>query len=409
MLRINRRRHKSTIQVRSQVTRDSFIPAREEASRFRGELPLSETAWQDGIAQAIFGVPTRWRRNHALNLERIGHLINDPGAGPMDGLLGDLVLELPVPGLSRDRPISASGIAQLLNCPHAFLLDRLLHFEEPAVAPPQREIGQPDYGLLFHDVAAEFYTANGPAFCAEKRNLAEWLAIAEQIVERQFQDFLKQYPLVGNAVRAQQRERLCRDVRDLLEYDWESLKDTEFTATEKKFGWSVPVELQVGTKRLYVRGRIDRIDVKGQQTIIRDLKTGRAHLRLRNEAGPDPALDIEIAVYGLVAELLAQEWKTPQRIGAAYAYCGRGSAERSFSDDFHEVLKPAATKWLEIAAGLLEARHFPRTPNSQECTYCSFRPVCGEAAYERATALLANAEGALRDFATLKIAESKEN
>ena len=69
--------------------------------------------------------------------------------------MGDLAGELPVPGLSPDYPISASGIAQLLSCPHAFLLDRLLYFEEPSEPPPQREIGQPYYGLLFHDVRRE--------------------------------------------------------------------------------------------------------------------------------------------------------------------------------------------------------------------------------------------------------------
>src|SRR4030095_5336356 len=46
----------SVIPDHNALTRDSFIPAREEVSRFLGELPLSETAWQDGIAPRIFGV-----------------------------------------------------------------------------------------------------------------------------------------------------------------------------------------------------------------------------------------------------------------------------------------------------------------------------------------------------------------
>ena len=397
----------SVIPDRIALTRDAFIPAREEASRFRDELPLTEPAWQDGIAQSALGLPSRWRGIPALDLQRIDQLINDVAPGPMDGLLGDLVAELPIPGLSPEHPISASGLAQILNCPHAFLLDRLLQFEEPAAPPPQREIGQPGYGLLFHHVAAKFYAANGVAFCAHKGNLTDWFAVVDQIVDGAFQAFLKQYPLVGDGVRAQQYQRLRRDVHELLEYDWDRLKDSR-VVTETTFGYPLPVQLRVGTKLLYARGRIDRIEITGQKAVIRDLKTGRAYPRIGKQANPDPGLDVQIAVYGLIAELLASEWKLSKHIEAGYAYFGRPSGERVFGEDFQTVLKPAANKWLEIAEGLLAERQFPRTPNKNDCNYCPFRPVCGDAVYARAGFLLDNSSGSIGDFAALKTAESQE-
>ena len=90
-------------------------------------------------------------------------------------------------------------------------------------------------------------------------------------------------------------------------------------------------------------------------------------------------------------------------MAVAYAYIGRsGAVERVYEEDFHTVLEPAARHWLAVAAGLLAGRRFPRTPNADDCTYCCFRPVCGETGYARAAALLADADGVLVDFGALK-------
>jgi PD-(D/E)XK nuclease superfamily len=397
----------SVIPDRTGLTRDAFIPAREEANCFRRELPLSEPAWQDGIAIRALGLPARWRGLPALNLERIEQLIDDVAPGPMDGMIGDLAAQLPMPGLSPDYPISASGIAQLLSCPHAFLLKRLLRFEEPAAPPPQREIGQPYYGLFFHDVAAEFYTSNGVAFCAHKGDVTDWFPVADRLVDGAFQEFLKQYPLFGAGVKAQQRRRLSSDLRELLRYDWDRLKDARLV-TEKAFGYPKAVPLPIGTKLLHLRGRIDRIEMGGQKAVVRDLKTARAHPRIGKEANPDPGLDIQIALYGLIAEILADKWKLPKHVEAGYAYFGRPSGERVFGPDFQTLLKPAAAKWLEIAVSLLTERQFPRTPNQDDCMYCCFRPVCGDEVYARASGLLANSSGPLADFASLKMAKTQK-
>ncbi len=394
----------SVIPDRVALQRDAFAPAREEAARFRLELPLNEAAWHDGVASGAIGLPRRWHGMPALDLDRIERLAgDDPNA--MDGWLS--APDVSVPGLTADHPISPSGIEKLLVCPHAFLLEQIPGFKEPAAPPPQREIGQPAYGLLFHAIAAEFYTTHGQAFCDRGRTLPEWIASADAIVDRTFQEFLKAYPLIGDAVREQQHERLRRDVRELLEYDWGAAKATRFIAAERVFG---PVQLRAGATSLYVRGRIDRIDIERATSLVRDLKTGRAHPRLGKKAHPDPGRDLQIAVYGLVASLLAGEWQIPKRVAAAYAYIGRsGAAERSFREDFHEALEPAAREWLEIAAGLLSERLFPRTPNAEDCTFCCFRPVCGKGAYDRASALLNGTDGVLAKFAALKAGEPDES
>jgi len=316
----------------------------------------------------------------------------------------------------------------LLNCPHSFLLEHVLGFDEPAAAPPQREIGQPFYGSLFHETVAEFYRAWGVSFCEGESSIEDWLSRADVIVGRTFEAFLRQYPLAGGAVRAQQHDRLRRDVHDLIRYDWPlAASGRRFVAVERSFGSEAPVALplSIGDLRLFVRGRIDRIDTDGHTTLVRDLKTGRPHLRVGREAGPTSAIDLQIAVYGMVARAHAAEWETPPDLAAAYVYLSRGrSDERSYRNDFHQALEPAARNWLDVAGDLITARLFPRTPDRDDCQYCAFRPVCGERANHRAESLLRAVilEGSgttdeaavrpLRAFAMLKLtaaAGSEEN
>lgn len=393
------------------LRRDAFGPAREAAALFRRQRPLSEAAWQDSVSARAVGVPQRWRDVRSLDLERVSRIWVPKTFGPMDGLLGAATTHLPVRGLSREWPISPSALEALLRCPYAYLLENVLGFGEPMASPPQREIGQPYYGNLFHAIAANFYSRDGASFYAREKTLAEWLGRADELVDLAFVEFLREYPLVGEAVRTQQRERLRRDIHELLAYDWKAAatEGRRFVGVERVFGWPNAVELSFGGQSLFVRGRIDRIDVEGHRAVVRDLKTGRVHPRSGKEQHPDPTIDLQIAVYGLVAQILAADWQIPERIAAAYVYVGRGdSAERSYRSDFHQVLEPVAQRWINIARGLLTERLFPRTPNEEDCSYCCFRPVCGPIAFQRARELLAGASGVLADFTALKRARENE-
>lgn len=383
----------------SALRRDAFVPARRASMEFRIGSPIGETAWHDAVAARVVTTPARWRGGCALDLDRAVDLREARAFGALDGVLGPLAVTLP--GLTAERPISPSALEVLVHCPHRFLLGTVLRFEEPAAAPPTREIGQPAYGGLFHRAAEEFYRAHGLAFCARQETLGTWQARVEEIGERVFTGFLEQYPLVGNAVIGQQRNRLVQDLRELLAYEWSRPAGSQFVAVERGFGRPVPVAVACGGQSLFLRGRIDRIEIAGDRTIIRDLKTGRAHPRLGRESNPDASLDIQLATYALVARHLATEWGVPTRVSAYYTYVNNGAGERAWGD-FEEVLEPAARDWLRLAADLLEARTFPRTPDATDCTYCHLKPVCGDGIQERAAQLLATGGELLARFGALK-------
>jgi RecB family exonuclease len=185
-----------------------------------------------------------------------------------------------------------------------------------------------------------------------------------------------------------------------------------FVDAERQFGFDEPLRLLVDgpSVSLFVRGSIDRIDRSGRSTVVRDLKTGRSHPRIGDESGPTPERDVQIALYGLVAEQLSRDWKTSQEIEAAYVYVsGRGDEERAFREDYRE-LKDAARSWLTVAHDLLRSRLFPRTPDGDDCEFCAFSPLCGRHLLEATGLQLEHAleESPLRRFLALKRQEPIE-
>jgi ATP-dependent helicase/DNAse subunit B len=328
----------------------------------------------------------------------------------MDGMLDAADLETLIPGVTADLPISPSALGVLLGCPHQFLSANLLGFRDPSTDVPQREIGQPHYGNLFHSAAAGFSARHGEAFCARQDTIADWRSRADAISDSFFDEFVKGYPLVGDAVREQQRQRLRRDLRESIEYEWRNPKTRRFVAAERTFGRPAPIELALPGGSLFVRGQIDRLDVEGGTTIVTDFKTGSAHPRTGTEEGPNTGLDLQIALYGMVTKHLATKWGVPGRVAATYLYVGKSAAsERAFPpDDFDDALEPAARDWLDVARGLLSDRTFPRTPIADDCVFCRFRPVCGDAVYERAATLLMEGTGAVAAFGRMKTPPEEE-
>lgn len=143
--------------------------------------------------------------------------------------------------------------------------------------------------------------------------------------------------------------------------------------SEARFGWDGTLSVC----GLPVRGAIDRVDTIGEMSVIRDFKTGKSHPRKSGEA-PDPATDIQLAVYALAVRALAKEWRLPAPGAVAYVYpVARPQVERAFEGlDFDRLLK-AGEGWVALARRLLDEGSFPRTASKEDCKYCPFKPVCG--------------------------------
>ncbi len=390
------------------------VPGPAEAARKRRlDHPIGSAASHDRVAKAsaetrgaagpaTLLVPSGWKTRPDLDLVRLLELdaAGDHGAAPPE------ILPF-VPGLTKDRPLSPTALRTLLECPYRFLLSTLIGWAEPTSPAPVLEIDPRAFGSLFHRVAESFARAHGAEFGERRRDARRWKDEARAIAGRAFEELVQEYPLAGPDVRRQQLDRLLAAVAVFVDYDWSDGKPRKLFAVEHPFGEPEPLELKPGTHSLHVHGRIDRIDVEGERTLLRDIKTGGAHPRARKEAGPLPKLDVQIAIYGLAAERMARAWGIPPGIEVAYAYVERPPAvERGFRGDDWGDLRDAATRWLDIGARLLAERSFPRTPVTQDCEYCPFIAVCGEAAPGGRTASAPPAEGAAAEFHALRAREA---
>ena len=150
-------------------------------------------------------------------------------------------------------------------------------------------------------------------------------------------------------------------------------------AAEREFGTETSVAIDTALGPMFVAGRIDRIDVEQGVTLVRDLKTGRAHPRERDRAAPRVEPDLQIALYASVARQLASEWGVPGDVAAGYVYVQHAGVhrDREFIGD-RGVLTTAGQRWLDLAMEVVRAQTFVKTPAPAACTYCPFSPVCGE-------------------------------
>jgi hypothetical protein len=390
-----------------------FTVCREVAGRASSPKALTlPAAWRMSPASP----PAAPAASSATDLSRMRDLIlldRSNRVGPLDGIFPrDWPLPR-LPGLTEDAPLSASRISGFLGCPHGFLLENMLHWEDPPSAPSTREIGQPSYGSLLHLVAENFFRENGREFTSCHRTSANWnnwKKKAEAVVKRRFDLFLEEYPLLSGRVHKQQLERLSRDFVRLLEFEWHNRQNLKFRAAEFHCGFPDSICLDLPGRRLFVRGVIDRLDECEGRLFIRDFKSGKGRPREKDEAGPTPVLDSQLAVYALLMNALHKKdpklW--PKVGGVAYFYPDpRGAMERLFSDDLDDLLEKGRD-WLAAMADLIEGRQFPRTDNEDDCQYCSFVPVCGEQAKGEAAEKLKHAGPLVKRFLALKQQEGDE-
>jgi RecB family exonuclease len=394
--------------------RDHFSPARAAAARFRAAHPVSELAWLAGATGPAPLLPPGWSGEPVLALERVEWMRFPMGRlGPQDGVLGGGGPFPRVPGLEPERPISASALQQLLQCPRMFLMRRILGWDEPAGAPPLRELDALAFGSLLHRAVETFYRAHGEAFVEGARSIGHWRKVAFALADRLFEEFLSEYPLVGTGVREKERERLRDALGAFLDHDRERYRgqDRRFVGVEVPFGEDAPLQVAADGVTLHLHGFIDRLDVVNGVTLVRDLKSGKSHPKQGKEKGPTPFRDVQLGVYALATRRLASAWKVPGKLAAAYVYAsGRGEVEeRPFRDDF-EDLEEATAEWLATAGQLLAARAFPPTPNEDDCRFCPFAPVCGDHAVARAREGLAleDADGPLARFGALKQGDEED-
>lgn len=386
-----------------------FTPGQDKRRQQAHAAPLSPRALLS--AAPALAVPAGWMHGDALAVDRLWHVtsaMDNSALSSVDGIVTDAWRSVvAIVGLAPERPISATALTMLLNCPHRFLLERVLHLGEPTVRPSTDVISPIVYGALFHAIAERFFDEAGAAICRREGTIDDWVARARAIAAEQFEALQYEYPMRGEDGIARERERLLRQIEHLVQYEWH-LAPREYLASELPFGDPQAVRIDVDGGDVYVRGAIDRIDRLSPTALsVRDLKTGR--VRDFGEDPVNPGRDLQIGLYVLAVEGSGYGGSP---VGAA-AYVHPSAAQepdRAFTGPELDLLRRQTREWLSIARQLLSAGAFPRTPNAEDCTFCPFLAACGDGAHQRSAAKL-NAlpsEHPLEHFARFKRRRGEE-
>ena len=304
---------------------------------------------------------------------------NGSALSPWDGRV-----ELDIPRIAaigtREYPVSPSALETWATCPHKFFLSRVLRLSG-LPGEEEEDMSALERGVLVHRILERFVKE-------DKQTDADLLELAEEefvIAERRG---VTGYPLLWDLAKEDIRGRLRSFATQ--EAEWLAGVATEAGA-EEGFGpgtdiGEVSVDVDV-LGEVWFRGKIDRIDMMGDEARVRDFKTGK----------PEPYFDgargrratrtlangraLQLPVYAAAARR-----KYPDdAVDIRASYCFPLA-----DNNTHGVAPYTEANQKEFSATLVAivdgARRgiFPATPETagdsdQErgnCTYCEFNRLC---------------------------------
>ena len=298
---------------------------------------------------------------------------------PWDGRVGPDISRAAAVG-ARGHAVSPSALETWATCPYKFFLSRILEVSAPP-AEEEDEMSAVERGTLVHKILERF-VREGKQTDTVLLNLAETeFAIAEE-------RGVTGYPLLWEMAKEDIRAGLQNFV--VAEAGW--LADAAIEASaEESFGEGTEIgEVSITVDDLgeiWFRGKIDRIDVVGDEVRVRDFKTGRPEPYFDGARGrrADRTLSngrgIQLPVYVAAARKKYPDSKV--RISGSYCFPlgDRNTHDVApFSEDSLEEFHAP----LSAIVGAVRSGIFPATPetagdSNQErgnCTYCDFNRLC---------------------------------
>ncbi len=269
--------------------------------------------------------------------------------------------------------VSVSRLERYLDCPFKFYASQVLSLDEP----PEDDDGRTplERGLFLHELFERFFAAWKGAgrasitaallpaahelFAAIAAPALATLPPGEAAIERLRLFGTAGSPGIARRVLAMEVERGGVVVDRLLEYELDGA--FTFAAADGR------------TRRLRLRGKVDRIDLLGDGTFhLIDYKTRRV---------PDLKRALQLPIYSVCVEqslagYLGRHW----RIGEASYLSYEGPAAitnlTKKAADLPARLAEAQTQLLDLLDGIA-AGHFPPQPAERSlCATCAYAAVC---------------------------------
>jgi CRISPR/Cas system-associated exonuclease Cas4 (RecB family) len=287
------------------------------------------------------------------------------------------------------RSYSPTALQNFAACPYRFFL-QAIHRLQPREEADAIEVIDPlTRGALFHEIQFAFLTelkAAGliPVSAENHEPALELLAGTIDQVANQYRERLA--PAIER-IWQDGIDSIGADLREWLRRAAESREPWEPDRFELAFGLvdraqadpasrAEPVEVIGGLK---LRGSIDLVERRAPGALrVTDHKTGRVRAERGVVVGGGKVL--QPILYALAAEQLLD---APVEAGRLY-YCtaAGGYEERVVALD--EGARGAIGEVIATVGRALEEGFLPAAPDSEECRFCDYRPVCGPYEEQRA-------------------------
>jgi len=233
-------------------------------------------------------------------------------------------------GEQEDKIFSISQIETYGKCPYRYFVERVLALEgfeeiEEFLTPIER-------GILYHEVLYEFYTRwreTGKSISEDKESATE---LIKKIAREKAKEFEINHPLWRVELKELEQsmvEFISKEAEMNLKL---SFKPAYFEvafgprvgirrSSDKELSTIEPVQLG-GVK---IQGKIDRVDVSGEEFIIYDYKTGKVNVK---EEEIEKGIHLQIPLYIRIAEeIFKKQGKEMKGVGG-YNYVVRRGINR---------------------------------------------------------------------------------
>lgn len=244
--------------------------------------------------------------------------------------------------------ISISGYNSLIACPYQFYARHILKLNELDEVP--EAIEKRDYGERVHGILQRFHEQYPQV---RGSDMAEMDAALRRISEEAFADLLAQ----DFGARAW----LARWYQSLPAYlAWQTEAEAEgwrYAEAESKFDWQL--------EGIRLHGRIDRLDVRGEEKRVLDYKTQSEQL-LRNKL-KEPGEDVQLACYAYAHEAA----------DAAFVSIENGKVKLVAPKDDVPLLAQLNVERLEgVMERIRSGAGLPANGIDAACMHCETRGVC---------------------------------
>ncbi|HKB59838.1 MAG TPA: PD-(D/E)XK nuclease family protein [Gallionellaceae bacterium] len=250
--------------------------------------------------------------------------------------------------------VTISAYNSLVACPYQFYARHILRLNELDEVP--EGIEKRDYGEHVHTILQRFHETHA---VVSARPAEEMETALEHISRQVFSELLAR----DFAARAW-FERWRRAIPGYIA--WQLQNEAEgwrYQSAESSFVRELPIAGEAGGVRL--RGRIDRMDVKGEQQRVLDYKT-QSVARLTSMLA-EPGEDVQLACYA---------WAHGAEEAAFVSLDGRQPRSVAPAQDLGQLAELNAQRLSRVIAEARQGAGLPANGVGGACAYCEVRGLC---------------------------------